>query len=48
MDLPKLWTLVRADLAKTQNTAASHKALAEYQEFLDSVNLSYIACDMLA
>jgi len=31
MDLPKLWTLIKADLAKAQNSlpadAASHKAL---------------------
>jgi hypothetical protein len=51
IDLPKLWTLIRADLAKAQNTlsanAASHKALAEYQEFLDHNELE-LACDMLA
>jgi hypothetical protein len=48
--LPKLWTLIRADLAKAQNTlsanAASHKALADYQEFLDHNELE-LACDML-
>jgi hypothetical protein len=51
MDLPKLWTLIRADLAKAQNilsaNAASRRALAEYQEFLDHDELE-LACDMLA
>jgi hypothetical protein len=47
---PKLWTLISADLAKARNTlsanAASHKALAEYQEFLNHNELE-LACDML-
>lgn len=50
MDVPKLWTLIRADLAKARDTlsanAASHKALAKYQEFLDHNELE-LACDML-
>jgi hypothetical protein len=50
MDLPKLWTLIKADLAKARNSlpadAASHKALAEYQNFLDHNELQ-LACDML-
>jgi hypothetical protein len=50
MDLQKLWTLIRSDLAKARNSlpadAASHKALAEYQNFLDHNELD-LACDML-
>lgn len=50
MDLPKLWTVIRADLADARNTlpteAASHEAIAEYQNFLDHNELE-LACDML-
>jgi hypothetical protein len=50
MDLPKLWTLIRADLAKARNTlltrAPSHEALTEYQNYLDHNELE-LACDML-
>jgi hypothetical protein len=50
MDLPKLWTLIRADLAKARNAlpaqAASDQAIVEYQNFLDHNELE-LACDML-
>ena len=50
MDLPKLWGLIRADLAKARdflpNHAASHKVIAQYQELLVHNELE-LACDML-
>jgi hypothetical protein len=50
MDLPKLWGLIRADLARARdslpNHAASHKVIAQYQEFLNHNELE-LACDML-
>jgi len=50
MDLPRLWTLIRGDLAKARNSlpgdAVSHEALVEYQDFLDHNELE-LACDML-
>jgi|SRR5580704_8845068 hypothetical protein len=50
MDLPKLWGLIRADLARARdflpNHAASQEAIVRYQEFLDHNELE-LACDML-
>jgi hypothetical protein len=50
MDLRKLWSLIKADLAKARNAlppdAASDKARVEYQDFLDHNELE-LACDML-
>lgn len=50
MDLPKLWALIEADLARARSTlpdgAASHKTIREYKEFLDH-NEFELACDML-
>jgi hypothetical protein len=50
MDLPSLWALIKADLARARESLpadeASHKALAEYQNFLDHNELE-LACDML-
>jgi hypothetical protein len=49
MNLPNLWTLIKADLARARKSlpdAASHKTLAEYQNFLDHNELE-LACDML-
>jgi len=48
MDLPELWALIRTDLTRARNSlpnhAASHKVIAQYQEFL---NHNELACDML-
>jgi hypothetical protein len=50
MDLPKLWGLIRADVARARNSlpnhAASHKVIAQYQEFVNHNELE-LACDML-
>jgi hypothetical protein len=50
MNLPKLWALIRADLVRARNSlpnhAASHNAIAQYQEFLNHNELE-LACDML-
>jgi hypothetical protein len=50
MDLPKLWTLVGADLVRARSTlpdeAASNKVICMYQDFLDHNELE-LACDML-
>jgi hypothetical protein len=50
MDHSKLWTLIRADLARARSTvpgvAASHSTIDQYQDFLDH-NEFELACDML-
>jgi hypothetical protein len=50
MNLPKLWALIEADLARARNTlpddAACHQTIREYKEFLDRNELE-LACDML-
>jgi hypothetical protein len=50
MDLPKLWELIEADLVRARGTlredAASHKAVRDYQDFLDK-NEFGLACDTL-
>jgi hypothetical protein len=50
MDLPKLWALIRTDLARARQTlpkdSTSHKAIRDYQDFLDHNELE-LACDML-
>jgi hypothetical protein len=50
MDLSELWTVVKADLARARNTlpndAATHKAIKQYEEFLNHNELE-LACDML-
>jgi hypothetical protein len=50
MDLPKLWAFIEADLARARSAlpgdALSHKAVRDYQEFLDHNELE-LACDML-
>ena len=50
MDLPKLWTQIRADLEQARNTllndAANDKTICQYEEFLGHNELE-LACDML-
>jgi hypothetical protein len=51
MDLPELWALIEADLARARSTlpddAMGHKAIRGYQEFLQH-NEFELACDMLS
>jgi hypothetical protein len=50
VELRELWVLIEADLSRERSTlpdvAASHRAIREYQEFLDHNELE-LACDML-
>jgi hypothetical protein len=48
--LNSLWTLIKTDLVRARSTlpddAANHKAIRNYQDFLDHNELE-LACDML-
>jgi hypothetical protein len=50
MGLSKMWALIEADLVRARSTlsddAASHKAIRDYQDFLNHNELE-LACDML-